>query len=55
MPSTARWSTRNELRFAIVTWIEYTYNHRRHHWALGKLKLTPVEFELAFADHELAA
>ncbi|MGB7051667.1 MAG: hypothetical protein WBG41_08870 [Acidimicrobiales bacterium] len=48
-----RWSTRNELRFAIITRIERTYNRRGRHRALGKP--VPVEFELAFADHELAA
>lgn len=42
-----RWRTRAELRYAIVTWIEHTYNRRRRQRALGKL--TPVEFELAFS------
>jgi putative transposase len=42
-----RWRTRTELRYAIVTWIEHTYNRRRRQRALGKL--TPVEFELAFS------
>ena len=45
-----RWRTRDELRYAIITWIEHTYNRRRRHRALGKL--TPVEFELAFASQE---
>ncbi len=40
-----RWSTREELRLAIVTWIEATY-HRRRQRALGKL--TPIEFETVF-------
>ena len=40
-----RWRTRAELRYAIITWIEHTYNRRRRQRALGKL--TPVEFELA--------
>jgi putative transposase len=44
-----RWDTRSELRYAVVTWIEHTYNHRRRQRALGRL--TPVEFELAFTDH----
>ncbi len=39
-----RWSTRAELRLAIVTWIERTYHRRRRQRALGKL--TPIEFEL---------
>jgi putative transposase len=41
-----RWRTRDELSYAIVYWIEHTYNHRRRQRGLGKL--TPVEFELAF-------
>ena len=41
------WRTRSELRYAIVTWIEHTYNRRRRQRILGKL--TPVEYELAFA------
>ena len=44
------WATRDELRYAIVHWIEHTYHHRRRQRALGKL--TPIEFELAFA-HQL--
>jgi putative transposase len=43
-----RWATRSELRYAIVTWVEHTYNHRRRQRGLGRL--TPVEFELAFTD-----
>lgn len=42
-----RWRTRAELRYAILTWIEHTYNRRRRQRGLGKL--TPVEFELALA------
>jgi transposase InsO family protein len=38
------WSTREELRIAIVTWIERTYHRRRRQTALGRL--TPVEYEL---------
>jgi putative transposase len=49
-----RWRTRGELRYAIVTWIEHTYNRRRRQRVLGKL--TPVEYELAFTtDVDLAA
>lgn len=40
-----RWRTRTELHYAIVHWIEHTYNRRRRQRALGKL--TPVEYELA--------
>ena len=39
-----RWATRNELRIAIVTWIERTYHHRRRQAALGRL--TPNEYEM---------
>ena len=38
-----RWTTREELRLAIVTWIETTYHRRRRQRGLGKL--TPIEFE----------
>ncbi|RYG17254.1 IS3 family transposase, partial [bacterium] len=38
--------TREELRLAIVTWIETKYNRRRRQRALGKL--TPVEFEMIY-------
>lgn len=38
-----RWATREELRLAIVTWIERTYHRRRRQAALGRL--TPIEFE----------
>jgi len=42
-----RWASRDELHYAIVLWIEHTYNRRRRQRALGRL--TPVEYELAFA------
>ena len=38
-----RWQTRDELRHAIVYWIERTYHRRRRQDRLGRL--TPVEFE----------
>jgi putative transposase len=38
-----RWSTRQELRLAIVSWIERTYHRKRRQRRLGKL--TPIEFE----------
>lgn len=38
-----RWDTREQLRIAIVTWIERTYHRRRRQAALGRL--TPIEFE----------
>ena len=37
------WATRQELRIAIVTWIERTYHRRRRQDALGRL--TPIEYE----------
>jgi putative transposase len=43
-----RWTTREELRLAIV--IERTYHRRRRQRAVGKL--TPIEFELL--HHQLA-
>ncbi|MGW2784694.1 IS3 family transposase, partial [Streptomyces populi] len=36
-------ATREELRIAIVTWIERTYHRRRRQASLGRL--TPVAFE----------
>ena len=47
------WATREELRLAIVTWIERTYHRRRRQRALGKL--TPIEFETIFNQTALAA
>ena len=38
------WITREDLRIAIVSWIERTYHRRRRQAALGRL--TPVEYEL---------
>jgi putative transposase len=32
-----RWQTREELRLAIVTWIERTYHRRRRQEGLGRL------------------
>ena len=43
-----RWRTREELRIAIITWIERTYHRRRRQVRLGRL--TPVEYELIM-DH----
>jgi putative transposase len=49
-----QWRTRQQLYYAIVLWIEHTYNRRRRQRSLGKL--TPVEYELAFApDHQAHA
>ena len=38
------WTTREELRIAIVTWIERTYHRRRRQDRLGRL--TPIEYEI---------
>ncbi len=38
-----RWTTRDELRIRIVTWIERTYHRRRRQARLGRL--TPIEYE----------
>jgi len=37
------WATREQLRIAIITWIERTYHRRRRQDALGRL--TPIEYE----------
>jgi putative transposase len=37
------WTTREELRNAIVTWIERTYHRPRRQAALGRS--TPIEYE----------
>jgi putative transposase len=42
-----RWKTREELRLAIATWIEKTYNRRRRQRGLGRL--TPVEYEAIYS------
>ena len=38
-----RWATRDELRIAIITWIERTYHRRRRQAVLDRL--TPIEYE----------
>lgn len=42
-----RWSTREQLRLAIVTWIEKTYHRKRRQRRLGKL--TPIWGSLPLA------
>lgn len=37
------WATHDELRLAIVTWIERTYHRRRRQVRLRRL--TPIEYE----------
>ncbi|MBO0517205.1 IS3 family transposase [Streptomyces beijiangensis] len=48
-----KWATREELRIAIVTWIERTYHRRRRQAALGRL--TPVEYETVMTIPALQA
>lgn len=38
------WATREELRLAIVSWVEGKYHRKRRQRRLGRL--TPVEFEV---------
>lgn len=42
-----RWKTREDLRLAIATWIEKTYNRRRRQRGLGRV--TPVEYEAIYS------
>ena len=48
-----QWATRQELRIAIVTWIERTYHRRRWQASLGRL--TPVEYETVMTTQALHA
>ena len=48
-----KWATRQELRIAIVTWIERTYHRRRRQSAL--YRLTPVEYETVMTARALQA
>lgn len=41
-----RWTTREELRLAIATWIEWTYHRHGRQRALGKP--TPIKFETIY-------
>lgn len=47
------WDTREELRLAIIHWIERTYHRRRRQRGLGKL--TPIEFETIYHQTATAA
>lgn len=49
---TKRCKTREELRQAIVQWIERTYNRRRRQRALGTM--TPIEFEILHSAQKAA-
>ena len=46
-------ATREQLRIAIVTWIERTYRRRRRQAALGRL--TPIEYETIMTTPALQA
>ncbi|KAB1946463.1 IS3 family transposase, partial [Brevibacterium linens] len=48
-----RWTTRAQLRMAIVVWIERTYHRRRRQARLGRL--TPIEYEAIIEPAALAA
>ena len=43
-PERQRWATREDLRLAIIVWIEKTYHRRRRQNTLGRL--TPTKFEI---------
>lgn len=47
-----RWATREELRIAIVTWIERTYHRRRRQRA--RCNLTPIAYETVFKTAQTA-
>ena len=47
------WTTRDELRIEIVTWIERTYHRRRRQPRLGRL--TPIEYETIMTPATKAA
>ena len=47
------WATREDLRIAIVTWIERTYHRRRRQPGLGRL--TPVEYETIMTTRTVQA
>ncbi len=49
---TRRWTSREELRLAIVVWIETKCNRRLRQCGLGKL--TPVEFEMIYQAGDAA-
>lgn len=48
-----RWTTRQDLRLAIVTWIERTYHRRRPQDTLGGL--TPIEYETIMNTNQALA
>ena len=50
--NTQLWQTREQLRLAIVTWIESKYHRKRRQRGLGKL--TPIEFETIYMAADAA-
>jgi putative transposase len=48
-----RWATRQQLRIAIITWIERTYHRRRRQSRLGRL--TPIEYETIMTTNQAQA
>lgn len=48
-----RWQSREDLRIAIVTWIERTYHRRRRQTRLGRL--TPIEYETIMTKRKASA
>jgi putative transposase len=48
-----RWTTRQQLRIAIITWIERTYHRRRRQHRLGRL--TPIEYETIMTTNQAQA
>ncbi len=47
-----RWTSRQQLRIAIITWIERTYHRRRRQTRLGRL--TPIEYETIMTTNQTA-
>ena len=47
------WTTRDDLRIEIVTWIERTYHRRRRQARLGRL--TPIEYEMSMTPQTATA
>jgi len=47
------WATRQDLRLAIITWIERTYHRRRRQTRLARL--TPIEYETIMTTTALEA
>ena len=48
-----RWTSKQQLRIAIITWIERTYHRRRRQTRLGRL--TPIEYEIIMTTPQALA